>query len=256
MSNSKNAWHQTMYDTNFAIYSIGSKRFTDLAKTQVAFLSKILNLESGAKILDVPCGTGRHSMLFAKLGYRVTGVDISRDCLKIAKRRASHKNAKYLTGDMSRLKNFSGHFDAVLNLFTSFGYFYTDKENEHVLREMCRALKPGGKLVLNLIDRDWILKIYQPARWVEENGIMTLEASKFDPKTKYNESQMVMIDKRGRKPKMLHNHYHRVRLYSKNEVVMLMKKVGLKDITVYGGFNGGKYSKGRSTHPIYVGQRP
>jgi SAM-dependent methyltransferase len=245
-----------MYDTEFARSSIGSKRFTDLAKNQVEFLDAVLGLNPNAKILDVPCGTGRHSVLFARKGYQVTGVDISRDCLRIAKAGSRHKNVRYLHGDMSRLQKFRGSFDAVLNLFTSFGYFATDKENEAVLKQMASTLRPGGKLVLNLIDRDWIMKIYQPARWTEENGVMTLEASKYDPVTKYNESQMVIIDKKKSKPVLKHYHYHRVRLYSNGEILRLMKKVGLRDVKVWGDFDGNKYSKGRSTHPIYIGTKP
>lgn len=249
----KNAWHLKMYDTAFAKSSIGSKRFVELAKKQVEFLDSILDLSPHSKILDVPCGTGRHSVLLARRGYDVTGVDISRDCLKIAKSDFAHKNVHYLHGDMSRLQKFHGNFDAVLNLFTSFGYFSTDKENEVVLRQMAQSLRPGGKLVLNLIDRDWLMGIYQPVRWFEEKGVLTMEASNYDPKTTYNESQMVIIDKRKSKPILKHYHYHRVRLYSKPEILHLMRKVGLRDIKVWGDFDGNRYSKGESTHPIYIG---
>lgn len=252
----KNAWHLNMYDTEFAKSSIASKRFVELAKRQVDFLDSVLDLSSSSKILDVPCGTGRHSVLFARRGYDVTGVDISRDCLKIAKSDSAHKNARYVYGNMAQLQKFRGKFDVVLNLFTSFGYFATDKENEAVLKQMTQALKPGGKLVLNLIDRDWLMKIYQPVRWFEENGILTMEASNYDSATKYNESQMVIIDKRKAKPILKHYHYHRVRLYSNAEMLRMLKKAGLRNIKVWGDFDGNRYSKGTSTHPIYVGVRP
>lgn len=156
---------------------------------------------------------------------------------------------------MQDLKRFKGRFDLVVNLFTSFGYFFTDKENFKVLKSMSSCLKPGGKVIVNLIDRDWILSIYQPVRWSEINGRMVMKASKYDKKSKYNESQIVMINNNYYPPKLEHYHYHRVRLYSKAEMVGLMKKARLINIKVYGDFDGGPYKKGKSTHPIYVGTK-
>lgn len=244
-----------MYNAAFANSTIGSLKFKLLAEKQVKFLDSVLGLKKGVTVLDVPCGTGRHSKIFAQLGYQVTGLDISKACILISKKKSRHQNASYLQSDMSNLSKFKSKYDLVINLFTSFGYFHTDKENENVLKEMVRCLKPNGKLVINTISRDWILKIYQPARWVEDNGKLIIEASKYDPKTKYNESQMIMLDKKSPKPKLEHYHYHRVRLYSKDELVKLMKKAGLKDIKVYGDFDGNKYLKGKSTHPIYMGTK-
>src|SRR4051794_16197850 len=109
-------WHNSMYNQAFANASIASPRFIALAKTQVGFLDRVLNLPSHAQILDVPCGVGRHAVLFARKGYRVTGVDISRDCIKIAKKKFSHRNVKYTYGDMSKLKAYENRYDAVLNL--------------------------------------------------------------------------------------------------------------------------------------------
>lgn len=177
-----------MYNAAFAKGTIGSPKFKILAEKQVKFLDSILGLKKGARVLDVPCGTGRHSRIFARLGYQVTGLDISRACVLISKKKSNHVNAKYLQGNMANLTKFKSQYDLVINLFTSFGYFHTDKENEDVLKEMVRCLKPNGKLVINTISRDWILKIYQPARWVEDNGKLIIEASKYDPKTKYNVS--------------------------------------------------------------------
>ena len=125
----------------------------------------------------------------------------------------------------------------------------------HSLKSQFPPTTPGGRLVVNLIDRDWILPIYQPVRWSEVNGRMIMEASRYDKKSKYNESQMVMVCKKFSPPKLEHYHFHRVRLYSQTEMVGLMRKAGLTNIKVYGDFDGGPYKKGKSTHPIYVGTR-
>lgn len=247
---SKNSWHKSMYDLTFASRTIGSKAWTEKAKHEAEFLIEELNKPIESQWLDVPCGTGRHALLFAKAGYQVTGIDISKDCLKIAKK-SPHSRLRYLHGDMSRLGQFRGQFDIVTNLFTSFGYFATDKENEDVLKGLMACVKPGGSVVINTINRDFLMSIYQPARWSEDGKITTIEASRFDSKTKYNEAQLVLLDKKTGKGR---NYYHRVRLYSKSEMVALFKKVGLKRVRVFGDFNGGKFSKLKSTHPIYIGE--
>jgi ubiquinone/menaquinone biosynthesis C-methylase UbiE len=252
---SKNEWHKAMYNKAFAEESIGSRQFIEMAKKQVAFLVKVTNLKQGDSVLDVPCGVGRHSLEFAKHGAKVVGIDISNDCLKIARHKFKHKNVHYLHGDMQNLRKFQGRFDLVVNLFTSFGYFSTDEENFKVLKSMVNCLTPGGKIVVNLIDRDWILSIFDPARWSEVDGRVILEASRYDKKSKYNESQVFIVNNKFSPPKLEHYHYHRVRLYSKAELVDLMKKAGLTNIKVYGDYDGGPYKKGKSTHPIYVGTK-
>jgi SAM-dependent methyltransferase len=253
MKRHSNSWQLGMYNTAFARTTIGSKAMRQLAEKQVSFLEFALDLEPGARILDVPCGTGRHSVLFAHKGYQVTGIDISRDCLALAKRQAAHRNVRYRHGDMADLSTYRGQFDAVLNLFTSFGYFATDRENEAVLQQMKRALRPGGRLVLNLLDRDFVLPIYNPARWHQEGSVLSIETSKYDPKTKYNESHWTILETKGaKKPKLLHHHYHRIRLYSRSEILRMLKKAGFRRIQVFGDFDGHPYRKGKSTHPIYI----
>jgi SAM-dependent methyltransferase len=249
-----NSWHRSLYGTEFARRTIGSERFADLAEKQVDFLLSVLEPAEGARILDVPCGTGRHSVLFGRRGFRVTGIDISRDCLRLAHRQAAHRNVRYLHGDMAKLGRFRGRFDLVVNLFTSFGYFATDKQNAAVLRGMVRALNPGGRVVLNLIDREYLLPIFNPSRWSESDDLLVVESSRYEPKTKYNASHMFMVDKRAGRVKPIHYHYHRIRIYSKPELVRLMKACGLRNIKVFGDFEGNKYVKGKSSHPVYIGE--
>ncbi len=164
---SQNEWHKDMYNKAFAETSIGSQQLIELAKKQVAFLVDITKIKEGTTILDVPCGTDRHSIEFAKRGAKrsakVVTIDISKDCIKIAKNKSRHKNIQYQLGDMQNLSKYKKQFDLVVNLFTSFGYFHTDEENFKVLKSMTNCLVPGGKVVINLIDRDWLLPIFRPS---------------------------------------------------------------------------------------------
>jgi SAM-dependent methyltransferase len=209
-----------------------------------------LNLPQSAQILDVPCGTGRHSESFGRHGFQVVGVDISPACISIAKRNASTPKVNYVLGDMKDLSPYLGQFDCVLNLFSSFGYFSTDSENEYALGQMVSALKKGGRLVINVINRDFLLSIYRPSFWFKSHGVLTVNAGSYDPETHYNESYMTIKDESSGETSLS---YHRMRLYSSDEIVGLMRGFGLVDIEIYGDSEGAPYERLKSTHPFYIG---
>src|SRR5215208_7927036 len=103
-------------------------------RREVARLVELLGLPSGARILDVPCGQGRHAHLLAEAGFDVDGLDYSRDLLALARRRGTGARLRYTRGDMRKLPaKWSGRFSAVLNLFTSFGFFAEPSDDRAVL---------------------------------------------------------------------------------------------------------------------------
>jgi ubiquinone/menaquinone biosynthesis C-methylase UbiE len=244
-----NLWQKKMYDEVFARATIASKAYARIARVEAEFLAQAMGLRKGEKLLDVPCGTGRHARIFAERGLRVTGIDLNPSLIRMAKRASTRKAITYHLGDMSKLGAYRGQFDAVVNLFTSFGYFANERENGAMLREMTRALKPGGRLAIHLIDRDWLLKNFQANTWSEKGNLFTLEARRYDERTKRIEAKTVILDEktgRGR------SYSHESRLYSKPEVVRLLKSVGLTRIEVFGDTDGSLYRKGETSHPIYI----
>lgn len=252
MSLSANEWHSSMYDTQFAQNTLGAPQFLKLARQEAEFLVKALRLKKGSRILDVPCGVGRHSKALAELGMSVTGVDINSDCLRLARGICKGKQVRLTRGDMADLSKYEGQFDAVINWFTSFGYFESDSANEHVMRQMIHALKPGGRFAIQLINRDWLLKVFRPVDWSKNGESFVMEARKYDPQTCTNESQRIVLDEKTGRAKRF---YHRVRLYSMEEMVALLHGSGLANIRVYSGYEGGRFQRHRSTHPIYVGEK-
>lgn len=244
---SRNNWQKTMYDSYFANSTLNSSALRDKAKSEVDLIISLLQPAKSSTILDAPCGTGRHAYLFAKKGFNVTGLDISKDCLKIANNECCHKNIQYAHGDMKNLKAWKGQFDITLNLFTSFGYFQTDRENASVLKQLYSTLRPGGWFVLNLINRDWLLEVYQG-----NDCKYILNKRAYNSKTKYNEAWMTVIDKQTKKEK---TYYHRCRLYDKSEVLGLLKSVGFKNIKVVGDSKGNRFKKRESTHPFFFAQK-
>jgi len=118
---------------------------------QVEAIDKILHLRKGSRILDVACGSGRHTIGLAKRGYRMTGFDLSRALLAEARKSARLAQVKptFVEGDMRRLR-FTNAFDAAISMFTSFGYFDAPEEDREVLRGIARALHPRGKFLMEM----------------------------------------------------------------------------------------------------------
>jgi hypothetical protein len=153
---------------------------------------------------------------------------------------------------MKDLSNHRGKFDCALNLFSSFGYFSTDDENEFVLKQLISTLKSGGKLVLNTINRNFLLSIYKSAFWFKSDSVLTVSASNYDAKTHYNESYMTIKNETTGETSLS---YHRMRLYTPDELMSLMVKCGLKDIKTFGDFNGSPLDIEKSSHPFIIGTK-
>ena len=132
----------------------------EYTREEVNFLIRELNLDKPQKILDLACGHGRHANLLADFGHQVTGVDLSQDFLAIARKNAKSQgvNVHYLCAD-SRTYSDPAAYDCVIHLFSSFGYF-SDEENEQVIRNIADSLKPDGLFCLDILNRDAFLKEY------------------------------------------------------------------------------------------------
>jgi SAM-dependent methyltransferase len=128
-------------------------------KAEVDFLEKILQLAGGVKSLDLACGHGRHTVELARRGYAMTGQDVNAFFLKeaaIAAQRAGVA-VRWVHSDM-RCIPFAAEFDVVLNLFAAFGYLESDTENQRVVPEVAKALRPRGKFVLDVVNRDRVMR--------------------------------------------------------------------------------------------------
>jgi len=224
-----------------------------LPKKEVSGLLKILKPKPKSRFLDVPCGRGRHAFLLAKKGYAVTGVDIAPTCIRGAKKQINgQKNIQFYEADILNLKKYYEKFDTVLNLFTSFGYLKNEKLNDKSMVELVRCLVPGGKLALHTINRQWLEKHHRPLEWTETPEYYKVEKRIHDPKSNYNFCKVLLISK---KTKKVREYDHKVRLYDSLEMTRLMKKSGLKNITIYGDFDGGRFYPAKHSHPIYVGEK-
>src|SRR6202165_1465292 len=129
-------------------------------------LEALLALRPPLRILDLPCGQGRHAIELARRGYDVTGVDLSPFLLKVAEERARADGVRvrWLSGDM-RQPIVSESFDVVLNLFTSLGYFADDADDREVVDDAAAMLAPEGRFVLEVINGERVMARFQEREW-------------------------------------------------------------------------------------------
>lgn len=182
---SDNNW-QRFFDSHAPVYM--DNVFTKNTAAEVAFIIQELKLEPGARILDVGCGTGRHSVELAKHGYRMTGVDLSSGMLQQARKAAVDAGVEIelIQADATRMK-FAGEFDAALCLCEgSFGLLndYDDARNQglDILRNINAALAPGGRFILTCLNG--LLKIRKYSQEDVDSGV-------FDP---FNIVEYFMMD--------------------------------------------------------------
>ena len=194
----------------------------------------MLGLPAGSRILDVPCGQGRHAHLLAEAGFNVEGLDYSEDLLKIARRRGTGPTLRYTRGDMRKLPSkWTGKFDAVANLFTSFGFFTDPADDTRVIREFARVLKPGGVLLWHGGSRDGVMARFLSRDWWETNdGTIVAHQRSFDPLSGILEIESTWRGA-GKRPG---RRMHRIRLYTATRVAELCADAGLIVEEAFEGF--------------------
>ncbi len=187
-------------------------------------LVEVLGLPSGSKVLDVPCGQGRHSHLLAEYGFDVTGLDYSEYLLDRARARGEGPGLRYEHGDMRRLpKRWTGRFDAVLNLFTSFGFFLDPADDARTIAEFARVLRPGGTLIWHGGNRDGVMARFLARDWWEtEDGSLVAQERSFDPLSGVLTVKSVWRDAKARGERE-----HRIRLYTPTRIAEMCAAAGL-----------------------------
>ena len=193
-------------------------------RREAARLIDLLGLPVGARLLDVPCGQGRHAHLLAEAGFDVTGLDYSAFLLRAARRRGTGRRLRYVRGDMRRLPPaWTGRFDAALNLFTSFGFFLDPRDDDRVVAELARVLRPGGTLVWHGGSRDGIMARFLARDWWPANGgMMVGHEREFDPL-----SGVLTVRSTWRGSRASGEREHRIRLYTATRLAELFAEHGL-----------------------------
>jgi SAM-dependent methyltransferase len=203
---------------------------------EVEGIVTLLNLPPGSAILDLACGHGRHAIPLAERGYQVTGQDLSEVFLRRAREDADRRGAsiRWVHSDMRRIP-FAGEFDAVINIFTSFGYLESDAEDRKVLEQIAAALKPGGRFLIETKHRENLIRSLRP-HIIEryDDGMILLHETDFHLLSGRGDVTLTLIEPDGRRRTTGHS----VRMYTLTELARLLEGAGLAVEACYGGLDG------------------
>jgi SAM-dependent methyltransferase len=204
-------------------------------------LDQVLELTGidGGRVLDMPCGVGRHAVELADRGFEVTGVDATAPYLDTARERAAEAgvDVEFVTADMREFRR-PDTFDLAVNLYTSFGYFEDRADDELAAHNIYESLVPGGKLVMSLTSKEVLAGKFQERGWSEQDGTYLLEDREVTDDWCRMENRWVLVsDGETREFSVSH------RLYSAYELSELLREVGFSAVEVYGDLDGRNFDE-------------
>jgi len=248
MAQKDTGWWTNFFDDFRTVFDNIPARYTN---AQVKYLIDKLNLKPGRKFLDCPCGVGRIAIPLARKGIKVTGVDITKSYLDelASKLKRTGLKMNLVHSDMRRI-NYDAEFDAAANIWTSFGYFEKESDNLLVLKKTYKALKPGGKFLMYLINRDWLMANYKSSTWFPIKNGKVLEENKFDYTKSINYCTWHFIMNGNIKSCRMN-----LRLYSLHELINMFTAVGFINIQSYDSIKEKPVSR-ESTRIIVIGEKP
>lgn len=239
--NQKKNWYASWFDTPY--YHILYKD-RDYAEAQhfMDNLTQYLNLPENAKILDLACGKGRHSIYLNSLGYDVTGADLSENSIKEASQFAN-ETLHFKVHDMR--ETCEEKYDAIFNLFTSFGYFESDDDNLTTLKAIHNSLDETGFACIDFMNVDYVIENLVP----EE--IKTVEGIDFHIKRYVKDNHIfkeIDFEADGEK----HHYTEKVQALRLEDFEKMMEEAGIYLLDVFGNYKLQKYFKNQSERLIMI----
>jgi 2-polyprenyl-3-methyl-5-hydroxy-6-metoxy-1,4-benzoquinol methylase len=223
-------WYEELFQNYAKKYD--DESFTKGTIGEVDFIEKEINYNKSFRILDIGCGTGRHSIELAKRGYNVVGIDLSESMLKRAKEKAKNENVEvdFIQADARHL-NFNNKFDLAIMLCEgAFPLMETDEMNYAILQNAATALKQNGKLIFTTLNGLFPL-FHSVKDFVNKNSSEgTSKENTFDLMTFRDVSTFEFEDDDGSKKTLLCNE----RYYVPSEITWLLKSLGFKRIDIFG----------------------
>jgi SAM-dependent methyltransferase len=213
----------------------------DAARTLAAidFLVPALALPPGAALLDLACGHGRHAIELARRGYHVMGLDLSASHLALARDAAAAAGVDVTWVEADMREPPPGPFDAVINLFSAFGYLESDADDQQVLTAVGRALRPGGRFLLETRNREQVVRTFQSHVWQPlADGSLFLQEATLDLSTGRIRTQVTLVAPDGRREQR----EFIMRQYTLAELGHMLAAAGLTLTQTWGGFDGAPYT--------------
>ena len=244
-------WFEEVFDENY----LRTLPFMTAQQTlrEAAFVKETLSPPAEGEVLDIACGYGRHAIELSQRGFRVTGLDLSLPLLIRAADEAQRRalSVNFVHADMREM-SYDSQFDAAYCVLTSFGYF-DEETNLCVATSICRALKPGGRFLVDTINRDYIVSDLPSRVWWEGDGCVVLEEVDFD----FHTSRVLI------RRSIVFGDGHQVeneisiRAYSLHELGRVLRRAGFQVLEVSGSLeNKEPFLGAASRHVVLVCERP
>lgn len=237
------AWYKEWFGQDYL--ELYAHHDDEEAERHVAFVVDHLRWPTPGRVLDLACGAGRHHAALERRGLPVVGVDLSLTLLAAAPR-----PARLVAGDMRCLPFAPDSFDWLLNFFTSFGYFESERENFRVLEEIARLLAPNGRFLIDFLNRDRVLAELKTRETVWVGGREVAIERSYNEATRRIDKRMRLVDAKGRNTTFVES----VRAYDRDEVTIGARWAGLEVDQCYGNFDGDLYHRD-SPRLIVVGHK-
>jgi cyclopropane fatty-acyl-phospholipid synthase-like methyltransferase len=221
-------WYERFFDGLYR--HVLSAAFTeDETRKQLAIVRRLLRLRKGHRVLDIPCGMGRLTIPLARSGLKMTGVELSDSYVRRARRAARGLDPaiRFVKADMRRI-DFDGEFDAAFNWFGSFGYF-SDADNLRFAGRVLAALRPGGRFLVEGLNRSWLRTHFAPTGEEVVGGV------RIEHRRRWNQAQTRILDtwtfSRGAATE---RHTISVRMFDGGELRSLLRAAGFREIELFG----------------------
>ena len=238
-------WYESFFDGLFVDLWLRAMP-AEVTAQEAAFLEERLRLSPGHRVLDAPCGGGRHSIALAARGAEMTGIDISGAFLDHA--RAADPRIEWIQTDMRRLP-WTSHFDAAYTWGNSFAYF-DSQQCRLFLAAIARVLRPGARYVLETgVAAESIFRTLQTERRSEFDGILFESRARYDPLDSRLDITYTLTRGDRREEKTVHQWVH-----TTAEIVRMLREAGLEPLEAHGGVDGSAFQIG-SPHLILTAAR-
>ncbi len=237
MTETEAPWYKTLFGEDY-LRMYEPVLTPERTEREVDGIVNLLALPHGSSILDLCCGHGRHSIKLAQRGYKVTGQDLSEVFLREAEKEAVAKGVPvdWVCSDMRHIP-FENTFDAVINIFTAFGYLETQEEDQQVLQQVSKALRPNGLFLLETMHREKFIRHFEP-HMIDHlpDGLIVLEEREIALLTSRANVKLTMIYPDGERKE----YGHAARIYTLTELAQMLSRAGLQVKGYYGAWDKSK----------------
>jgi len=252
-------WFRKWFNTQDYLDLYKHRDTKDAAKILKLLFANI-SIPKGSKVLDLACGSGRHSLLIARKGYNVTGIDLSKYLISKAKEKLKNEYSgcrnrlSFEIGDMRNIKH-KNEFELIVNIFSSFGYFEKQSDNVKVIKSISSALKKNGWFLFDFLNRDYLIKHLVPLNIKRENNKILVQVRNITDGF-VEKNIFILKNNSARDPYPVLNRYKEIiRLYSLNDFRKMFSAYKLKIIKVFGNYDGAKFVKSKSERLIILAQK-